>query len=105
MKESDMRMLSGKDRKRALATARKQVKRKAMRQFRKGAKCPYCGKVMVNRDIPNHPAKPSVDHLVPFGRGGSYRDEKNIILCCSECNWKKGNMTPFEFIFNLGPRG
>ncbi len=44
------------------------------------AECPYCGKY----------AKLTIDHIIPFTKGGS-DDTENKILCCMECNQSKNN--------------
>lgn len=35
------------------------------------------------------------DHVIPRSRGGS-SEKSNLVGCCKECNFKKGDMTPKE---------
>lgn len=37
----------------------------------------------------------TMDHLIPIARGGK-SDKKNCVVCCKDCNTKKGNKTRAE---------
>jgi 5-methylcytosine-specific restriction endonuclease McrA len=52
------------------------------------AKCQYCTKTLTF-------AKSTVDHVVPRSRGGK-NTWSNLVLCCANCNTRKGSMTPSE---------
>jgi 5-methylcytosine-specific restriction endonuclease McrA len=56
--------------------------------LRVGFVCWYCGKKM-EVGIRNAPASCTIDHRKPISRGGS-NSLDNIVLCCEECNIKKG---------------
>jgi 5-methylcytosine-specific restriction endonuclease McrA len=51
--------------------------------------CPYC-----LREYPLSEA--TRDHKIPRSRGGS-SDQRNLVLCCGECNSQKGSLTPQEY--------
>lgn len=53
---------------------------------RDGYTCQYCGKK--GKDL-------TLDHIQPKERGGTHTWE-NLVACCSECNNKKGNLTPHD---------
>ena len=61
--------------------------------IRDEGKCQYCKKVMTKQQV-------TVDHVLPRSRGGVTTWE-NCVVCCSECNTKKGSMTPHEAGMNL----
>ncbi len=50
--------------------------------------CFYCGKETAEDS--------TVDHYIPFSRGGS-NDEDNLVCACRECNELKDDMMPEEF--------
>jgi len=52
--------------------------------------CWYCGKMECDG------AKLTLDHYVPFSRGGS-NDEDNLVCACEDCNRLKAYMMPEEF--------
>lgn len=52
--------------------------------------CLYCG-----RNMAKTVRVRSVDHVIPYTRGGSHRDD-NLVTACKVCNAKKGNRTPSE---------
>ena len=52
--------------------------------------CVYCGKPLSRTGV-------TYDHIIPKSLGGN-RKTNNIILCCSDCNSRKGNMSVDEFI-------
>jgi len=51
-------------------------------------KCVYCGKSNVPLEV---------DHFIPKSKGGSNR-VTNLVIACHNCNQKKSNMMPEEFI-------
>jgi 5-methylcytosine-specific restriction endonuclease McrA len=55
---------------------------------RDGYKCQYCG-------IKYQIDQLTYDHVTPRARGGRTTWE-NIVTCCYDCNYKKGNRTPAE---------
>jgi len=57
---------------------------------RDGYKCVYCG---------NH-KNLTIDHVLPKSRGGTNR-WTNLVTCCSNCNRKKGDRTPYEANMSL----
>lgn len=52
--------------------------------------CYYCG-----RKFP--PASLTMDHIIPLGKGGKSVKE-NLVPCCKECNNKKKNLLPIEWV-------
>lgn len=42
----------------------------------------------------------TIDHINPVSNGGDIYNESNLVVCCSECNSKKGNIPYLEFIKN-----
>lgn len=52
--------------------------------MRDGNKCRYCGE----------PAE-TLDHLMPYSRGGS-KEPSNLVACCRICNSRKHAKTPEE---------
>jgi 5-methylcytosine-specific restriction endonuclease McrA len=48
--------------------------------------CQYCGRK--GKDL-------TLDHVLPKERGGAHTWE-NLVACCTECNNKKGNLTPHD---------
>lgn len=65
-------------------------------------KCTYCGKVHLKIEEENmrvsHNIKATIDHVVPLSKGGDIFDVFNIVVACSKCNSKKGNMSLFEYL-------
>lgn len=57
---------------------------------RDGWVCRYCRK----------PAN-TVDHVVPYERGG-LSTEENLVACCAHCNSAKGTLSAEEFVRRLG---
>lgn len=45
--------------------------------------CYICGKEFTDKHL-------SIDHIIPISRGGKNTWE-NMITCCIDCNWKKGD--------------
>jgi 5-methylcytosine-specific restriction endonuclease McrA len=64
---------------------------------REGGRCFYC-----RRRIPGRSR--CLDHVVPQARSGqnSYR---NLVSCCVECNWKKKDNAPGDFLRELYREG
>ena len=53
--------------------------------------CFYCGVILFNGEDGNrNPAKYTIDHIVPYSKGGT-ADISNLVPCCRRCNSKKGN--------------
>lgn len=57
---------------------------------RDGFVCLYCG-----RDMGKTPRVRCVDHVIPYIKGGSHRED-NLVSACKACNSKKGGRTPDE---------
>ena len=55
-------------------------------------KCAYCG-----RRYDDEKTKKTMDHVVPKSKGGE-TSLANIIICCQNCNVKKGNEDMDVFI-------
>lgn len=58
-----------------------------------GKKCFYCGKGLTNDTVTR-------DHYIPLVKGGSDTIE-NIVPCCKNCNSRKRNKMPNDFIKEL----
>ena len=65
---------------------RKQFKYRLIRE--QGFRCAYCGRFCL-------PSEFTLDHIVPISEGGATR-LRNLVVCCKECNLKKGNKFIFE---------
>lgn len=63
------------------------TKRKIYRQA--NGHCAYCGKHVSH-------TKATLDHILPFSKGGRYHQE-NLRLSCQACNNLKGNLTMEQF--------
>ena len=48
--------------------------------------------------------KATIDHLTPTSRGGKPLAANNMVICCSDCNASKGNLTGEEYILKLCTR-
>lgn len=59
-----------------------------------GNKCFYCGIELNETNITR-------DHYIPLTLGGGDTID-NIVPCCNNCNSKKRNMLPSEYIMKLG---
>ena len=59
--------------------------------------CYYCGKKFTKQEL-------TMDHIVPLARGGK-STKNNIVVCCKECNNKKGLKTPVEEILETLKKG
>lgn len=49
----------------------------------RGYFCAYCGKTFFNREC-------TIDHIIPRSKGGS-NHFANLVACCQECNYLKGD--------------
>lgn len=94
----------------------KKTKGKCLKRFKKKygnkkgeefLKCPYCNCTMINSLSLDGGGKPTlqhnsrtVDHVSPPLYGGKYNDLDNMVYACHNCNDKKGEMSPLEFIFS-----
>jgi 5-methylcytosine-specific restriction endonuclease McrA len=56
-------------------------------------RCPYCICELVFGKI-------HIDHVIPLARGG-HNIRENIVACCEECNLRKHDKTPREFVLGL----
>jgi hypothetical protein len=76
----------------------KSLSREKRRLISKGnGRCHYCKReVSVDRKDFHSPHYATRDHYIPLSKGGK-NAMSNIVLCCRECNQKKGNMMPGEF--------
>lgn len=95
-----------------------EMSRKAKEKARKvlseryGWNCFYCGKKLVPdgkwkefcystdghsfTPIPGY-GMPQLDHILPSSRGGGNALD-NLVLCCGQCNSRKNDRTPDEWI-------
>jgi CRISPR/Cas system Type II protein with McrA/HNH and RuvC-like nuclease domain len=87
---------------------------KRLRVFlQKGMKCEYCDRygVYLIECVSSRGSKHTdiyteefelmtVDHYIPRGRGGT-NTLNNLVPCCNDCNQRKGNRMPDEFIADL----
>lgn len=55
--------------------------------------CHYCGKRFKPKDL-------TMDHVVPFSRGGK-STKGNIVPSCKVCNNKKKYMTPVDMVLKI----
>jgi len=69
-----------------------QEEQKTIRDFKYRSKnqCAYCGKTLLDKDM-------TVDHKIPYSRGGETVLE-NLVISCSSCNTDKSDMTGEEYI-------
>ena len=66
--------------------------------------CFYCGTkdLMSNVNSPFAAGREAtLDHYIAQAKGGGKYDEKNLRVCCDNCNQRKKDSTPEEFIKNL----
>lgn len=54
--------------------------------------CYYCGQKFTKSQL-------TMDHIVPVARGGK-TSKNNCVVCCKECNNKKGHHMPVEITMN-----
>ncbi len=64
--------------------------------------CTYCGKMHLKIEDKNmivpHNTKATIDHVVPLSKGGRMFDVFNIVVSCSKCNSRKGDMILLEYL-------
>jgi 5-methylcytosine-specific restriction endonuclease McrA len=60
--------------------------------FRNAVSCVYCGIKFPPDGLlaPRSPFSKSLDHIVPLKVGGTH-SIVNVVICCWECNGKKGS--------------
>jgi 5-methylcytosine-specific restriction endonuclease McrA len=56
-------------------------------------RCPYC---ICELEF----GKIHIDHVIPLSRGG-HNTRDNIVACCEDCNLRKNDKTPREFVLGL----
>lgn len=61
------------------------------------SRCFWCGKKING----NNPKECHIEHIMPLNRGGSH-SSGNIVASCPECNLKKKDKKPDDFIKELG---
>lgn len=61
---------------------------KAKVMERDGAHCWLCGRLVVEGLAPDHPLSPSLDHVIPFAKGGTYTLD-NLRLAHHSCNQER----------------
>jgi len=49
-------------------------------------RCFYCSEILTKKTT-------TIDHVVPIAKNGGKYDTDNFVVCCHECNHKKGNKT------------
>lgn len=64
---------------------------------RDGPNCRYCGRECFITDEQNRMDELTVDHVVPRSKGGG-NNLDNCVIACRECNAKKGDKHPHEFV-------
>ncbi|PID78012.1 MAG: HNH endonuclease [Deltaproteobacteria bacterium] len=79
-----------KDLKREKSKARELRKSQWWKRKLSKGKCFYCGKMILPHDL-------TMDHVVPLSRGGK-SSKGNLVTACKECNNKKKNLLPVEWI-------
>ena len=86
------------ERLKSLAASTAEDKRKILSRKKKDLRhhnqCPYCG---IEFDVFSNV---HADHIYPLSKGG-LEVEENLVLVCSSCNLKKGNLTLREFIIKF----
>lgn len=84
------------------------IKKSFIESFRSpvGYQCFYCGKRIYNNSKRNRKKGKrqliTIDHILPISKGGSILDIDNMVICCFNCNNKKGNKTLDEFLESEG---
>jgi 5-methylcytosine-specific restriction endonuclease McrA len=59
---------------------------------RDGAACMYCGRDLDLGALgnPDHPDRPTIDHVLPRSRGGTWHID-NLVIACRACNTMKAD--------------
>ena len=57
--------------------------------------CQLCGKKCIQDDNKTHPDHITLDHIIPYSKGGADTAE-NLRVACRSCNVKRGNRTENE---------
>ncbi len=65
--------------------------------WQEDSKCRYCGIGLAWREW-------TVDHAVPFSRGGANTID-NIVIACQSCNSRKATGTPHEYAIRMAIEG
>ena len=68
--------------------------------LKKDNKCPYCSREMSLGKKINDNAYPTFDHIVPKHEGGR-NTEENLLLCCCECNARKGKIDLLAYLIYI----
>lgn len=63
--------------------------------LRDGLACVYCGNGVENG------TKLTLDHLIPYSKGGAITDAMNLVTCCHRCNSTRGNRPRAHFVAAL----
>ncbi|GAB3841053.1 HNH endonuclease [Hymenobacter jeollabukensis] len=63
--------------------------------LRDGLACCYCGKGL------EQGVKLTLDHLIPYSKGGAISSASNLITCCLSCNSARGNRPRAHFVASL----
>jgi 5-methylcytosine-specific restriction endonuclease McrA len=61
-----------------------------------GWACFYCHAPLLPYGVNGQKRSPVTDHKTPFADGGTH-DVDNLVLCCRDCNNRKGMMTAEQF--------
>lgn len=78
---------------------RSRLNRVAALYARDGRACHWCGLLLLPFDQipltagPLPPDYPTIDHLVPWSKGGTH-DLRNLVVACSDCNQARGDSLP-----------
>lgn len=56
---------------------------------RKEPRCLYCGTILDDLNA-------TTDHIIPISKGGN-NSQVNLVVCCKDCNSKRGNLDFFKF--------
>lgn len=68
----------------------------ALVQKEGGWLCHYCGRRVERLVDQNCPYKATCDHIIAIANGGR-TEVDNLVLCCKECNIKKGTGSYLEY--------
>lgn len=63
--------------------------------------CAYCGEPMVHGDPKRHPTR---DHIWPKAVRSIAEGRVGKVWCCHQCNMKKADMMPSEWLAALNPK-